>query len=295
MSSRLRTFCVGLAFLIVLPALTQALADAPSQLLRRYLEGEKLAYLMKGTNEAWHYQIRADGIVKKDAAGYFEEYQWSNLISDGQPVALSPATAGFRQQVTLDTNHNLGLADLSKADPRLIGPITDFLTFYVDLWIAKKAAHLSEPGDHFYFKRGIPNSWADGSYTSLGEDSIDFDFTLKQIDRTANTAILLVRHVPPEKPQIKLPADWMQNPVTDAPNNWVQVQVRPGGKFLAAVGKETFDVAIQVSLLDGKILSGTIENPLETIERECTDVALTQCGDPRPRPIHRHIEISLAP
>jgi hypothetical protein len=62
---------------------------------------------------------------------------------------------------------------------------------------------------------------------------------------------------------------------------------------LAAVGKETFDVKIRLSLADGKILSGTLHNPVETIEHECEDTALTKCGDARPHPIRRQIEIAL--
>jgi hypothetical protein len=48
-------------------------------------------------------------------------------------------------------------------------------------------------------------------------------------------------------------------------------------------------------LTDGKILSATIVNPLQTIERECEDAALTKCGDPKPHPISRQIELSLQP
>src|ERR1700732_2834018 len=82
---------------------TQAFPNDHNVLLCRYREGEKLTYHMKGINEHWHYEIQADGVVKKDSAGnYFEEYRWSNLISDHQKVALRPASLDFRQQVTLD-------------------------------------------------------------------------------------------------------------------------------------------------------------------------------------------------
>jgi len=276
----------------LLPAQTPPADQNP--LLRRYHEGEKLTYHMKGINEVWHYEIQADGIVIKDSAGtYYEEYRWSNLISDNQKVVLSPATLDMRQQVTLDPNHNPSFPNLANVDTRLIGPITDMLTFYVDLWLADKAGQLKHAGDHFYFKRGTPNSWADGNYVLLGEDSIDFDFTLKEVNQPANTATLLIRHVPPEKPEVKLPADWMQKPVADTPNNWVQIQKTKDGKYLAAVGKETFDVEIKLSLTDGKILSATLDNPLQTIERECEDAALTKCGDSKPHPIKRQIQIAL--
>ena len=75
----------------------------------------------------------------------------------------------------------------------------------------------------------------------------------------------------------------------------LQIQKTNDGKYLAAVGKETFDVEIKLSLADGKILSATIDNPVQTIERECEDAALTKCGDPRPHPIRRQIELTLQP
>ena len=67
------------------------------------------------------------------------------------------------------------------------------------------------------------------------------------------------------------------------------------GKYLAAVGKETFDVEIKMSLTDGKILAGSINNPVETIERECEDAALTTCGDSKQHSIRRQIEVDLKP
>jgi hypothetical protein len=272
----------------------QTLPKDRDVLLRRYREGEKLTYYMKGINEDWHYEIQADGIVKRDSDGtYLEEYRWSNLISGNQKVALSPASLDFRQQLTLDPDHNFIFPKLSQVDPRLIGPITDLMNFYVDLRLAVSTGKLAHPGDHFYLKRSAPNSWADGTRVLIGEDAIDFDLTLKDINRSDNTATLVVRHVPPEKPEIKLPADWMRKPVADTANNWVQVERTKNDKYMAAVGKETFDVEIRLSLADGKILSGTLNNPLETIERECEDPALTKCDDARPYPIRRQIEIVL--
>ena len=173
----------------------------------------------------------------------------------------------------------------------MIGPITDWMTFYVDLWLANKLNTLNHAGDHFYFKRGAPNSWADGNYVVLGEDSIDFDFTLKEVNQPQKIATLVVRHVPPEKPEIKIPVEWMRAPVADTPNNWVEVEKGPNGKYLAEVGKETFEVQIKVSLVDGRILSAKIDNPVEAISRECTDAALTSCTDPVPHHILRQIEV----
>jgi len=284
-----------LAFFIICTgsAVLGQAAGSPSPLLRRYREGEKLSYKMKAVNQSRHYEIEADGVVKKDASGYYEEYAWSQLITDPPKATLTGASLAFRQPVTLDPNHPPAMPDLSKVEPAMIGPVTDLMTFYVDLWLAEKTGQLLHAGDHFYFKHGTAASWADGQYVLLGEDSIDFDLTLKDINQTDNTATLIVRHVVPEKPQIKIPAEWMRAPVAGTPNNWVQTQKMPNGKFLAAVGKETFDVEYKLSLADGKILSATMDNPVETVERECSDAALTQCGEQRPRHILRQVSITL--
>jgi hypothetical protein len=274
------------------PSEKRSAAETPGLLARRYQDGEKLTYHMKGVNENWRYEIQADGVVKRDASGkYFEEYAWSHMISDGTPATLTPATSNFRQIVSLAPETPPSFPNLGQVDPHLIGPITDLMTFYVDLWMANRLNKLSHAGDHFYFKRGTPNSWADGNYVLLGEDSIDFDFALKDVNQTDKIATLLVRHVVPEKPEIKIPAEWMRPPVADAPNNWVEVEKKPNGKYLAEVGKETFDVQIRVSLADGKILSAKIDNPVEAVSRECADAALTSCTASVPHHILRQIEV----
>jgi hypothetical protein len=189
-----------------------AAASAPSLLARHYHEGERLTYHMKGSNRGHTgttvYEADATGVVKKNAAGKFvEEYAWSNLVVNGAAVALSPAAAAFRQQLSLDEFS--GVPDLSQVIS-FIGPITDMLTFYVDLLLAARQGSLAKPGDHFYFKSGIPNSWADGNYVITGEDSIDFDITLAAVDPTAHVATVVIRHVVPVQPQIKTSADWMR-------------------------------------------------------------------------------------
>jgi hypothetical protein len=126
----------------------------------------------------------------------------------------------------------------------------------------------------------------------LGQTSLDFDFTLKSIDPQSGTAVLIVRHVPPEKPQVTFPAAWMQTPVADTPNNWVQVVKLPA-KFLGMVGQETFTDELTVSIADGKILSASMDNSVKTIMRTCTDEALTQCDPPQPHEIIRKIQIAL--
>jgi hypothetical protein len=262
-------------------------------LTRHYTEGERLRYQMSGVNEDVKYSAEADGVVEKDAAGNFvEAYAWSKFLVNGAPRTLDPKMANFRQVVSLTTDKPPAMSNLSQVDPSLIGPITDFYTFYVDLWLATHGPPLAHAGDHFYRQFGTPASWADGTYVTLGESSIDFDITLANVDATARVATLVALHVPPVHPQVPLPATWMQAPVAGTPNNWVQVE-SVNGKFVASVGKEVFDVQIEVSLDDGKILSATMENPVETMERDCKDAALTDCGEPRHHRIERLVEIKL--
>jgi hypothetical protein len=273
---------------------------APDQsanvLKRRYKEGETLAYHMKGSNENWRYEIDATGVVKKDSAGRFvEEYAWSNFSSNRPGDTLPAATATFRQSVSLDLARPAGLVPDLRPLLMIVGPITDLLTFYADLQLGLRQSNLKSPGDHSYIKIGGPNSWADGSYVLIGEDSIDFDLTLKDVSKADGTATLVVRHVPPEKPKIKVLAPWMNAPVAGAPNNWVQLEKRGEGKYIAAIGKETFEVEIKVSLSDGKILSAKIDNPVEVLERECSDRDLANCGEPRRYQILRQIEMDLKP
>lgn len=287
-------FCQTL-FLIgvtgVLPGSQNGATPAPGAFHRQYREGETLKYHMNGKNEAWQYEIDGSGVVKKNAAGIFiEEIGWSNLLSGGATLPIPPESAAFRQELSLDPGYGMKLPDFSKVTPMLVGPMADLMTFYTDLWLVEKTGSLSKVGDHAYIPIGSANSWADGSRIVLGEDSIDFDLTFIGIDQAAQTAKLLVRHVPPKEPKIKLPADWMKKPVADTPNNWVNVE-KNGEKYTAEVGKETFDVEIVVSLRDGRILSATIDNPVKAIRRECADAALTKCSEATPRNILRQIAV----
>jgi len=290
-------FCVSPAWLAAQAPAAPAVFPMPANPLhRQYREGETLVYSMTGINESWHYTVRAEGTVKKNNAGtYFEEFRWTDMTSDGKPYTMAPEMADFRQKLSLDPNVMPSLPNLAQVDPRLIGPITDLMTFYVDLWLPAKLGVVKKPGDHFYLKLGTPSSWADGSHVLIGVSSIDFDMTLKSVDTSAGTATLEVKHVPPAKPQIPLPGAWMQAPVADSANNWVEVVKQPDGKFGASVGQEEFTVDLTVSLADGKILAGTMDNVVETIQRTCDDQALTQCGAPVPHQIERKIEVEFEP
>jgi hypothetical protein len=302
MYSRLRNpFLLALTIAMVSPVVccAQTTPAVPAVLARHYQEGEKLAYHMKATNKdrvsTQAYEIDGIATVKKNAAGNFvEEYAWSNFFLDGKPFPMTPAMKDFRQNLSLDPASPSGVPNLSQVIP-MVGPITDMLTFYADLWLSMKLNKVAKPGDHFYFDAmaNTPNSWADGTYTIIGEDVIAFDITLTDIDAANKIATLEVRHVPPANPQIKLPAEWMRTPVADTPNNWVELQKTSDGKYSGQVGKETFDVIMKISLVDGKILSATLDNPVEVIERDCTDIALTKCSEPLRYQIRRQVEITL--
>lgn len=297
----MRTRTAVLALLGALCALTVHRSAANGQetsanstlLSRRYVAGEKLSYHMEARNQdrlkTMNYEAEADGVVKKDAAGhYYEEYQWSHVIWDGEAAPVAP---DFRQILSLDPDWRPQVPDLQRAGSALVGPALDLFTFYVDLIMALRHPGLNRAGDHIYVKSGRPSSWAAGEGLILGEDSIDFDLTLQSVDRSAHIGSLLVRHVPPPEPQIHLPAAWMQTPVSGGPNNWVQVSKNKAGKYVAAIGKETFDDVIQISLIDGRVLSATMDNPVEVLERECDDATLTACGPPTGYQIHRQIRI----
>jgi hypothetical protein len=273
-------------------ALGQAASQNRGLLARKYRDGERLVYLMKGNNDGVRYEVQASGVVKRDAQGRFiEEYAWSNLVRNGVPVTLPASSGEFRQILSLEPEHIPSIPNLSQT-PHLIGPITDMLTFYADLWLTIREAKLSRIGDHFFQEANTAASWADGVNVILGESAIDFDITLTDIDDAGQTATLLVRHVPPKSSHVKLPVPWMAEPVADTANNWVSVR-KSSDRFVAAVGKETFDVRMTIRLADGVILSGTLDNVVETRERDCRDATLLDCGELRPRRIARQIQISL--
>ena len=269
-------------------------------LARHYQEGEKIAYTISCINHAraqtTEYEARAEGVVNKDPAGIFvEDLAWTDLqVNDGQ-VRLSQASRAFREPLSLAPGAKLAVPDLGRVQAALIGPITDLLTFYADAKIAMNQKGLVRAGDHAYVSFGAPNSWADGTRVVIGEDAIDFNVTLQSIDPATQVAIVVVRHLPPQHPQIKLPARWMSTPVSESQNNWVQVEKKSDGTYVAGVGKETFDVELKIALATGRILSATMDNPVDVMERACTDAALTACGSPERYRILREITLTADP
>ena len=290
-----RANAVVLAVAVAATAMPLAAQDGgQSPLLRRYREGDSLHYVMEASNQdrtsLLRYSARADGVVRRDSLGRLvEELDWSHLVRNGQEIPLGAGTAAVRQRLTLSPSFMLP-PDLARADRRLAPPMLDFFTFYVDLWLAVKS-QLAHPGDHARIPRNSANSWADGRVVILGEDAIDFDLTLVSIDSAAGRARLMVRHVPPAVAVVRFPASWMQAPLFDTPNNWVQVTKTSDTSYQAGVGRETFDDEIDVSLADGRILAATMDNPVDLIERACRDAALADCAPPDRSRIVRRITI----
>ncbi len=272
-------------------------------LARRYVEGETARYVMTGVNQGREHTIKytaeAEALIKRDEQGRFiEEVRWTRLMLAGQEIPLDEASANFRQRVSLDPSVNMtppSPKDITGINPMLIGPVFDFMTFYVDLHPALHQGKLKRAGDHVRIAHSQPNSWADGTNVIIGEDCIDFDLTLQRIDETR--AVLNVRHVPPPESSIRLPAPWMHERVNPrSPNNWVQVQRdAASGGFVAAAGHETFDVVITIDRATGSILAATMDNPVDVVQWHCIDEALTDCGEPMKFRIHRRIELRRAP
>jgi hypothetical protein len=295
----LREVVAVLALIAPVYAFCQAPAEEPapaSPLARRYVEGEVIGYEMRATNQSrtrtLKYSARADGVVRKDTeVGFYEEIAWSALVVDGESIELPQTSRIFRERVSLSPQSVLRIPNLSQLHPNLIGPVLDLLNIYADLSLAIRLPGLAKAGDHITFGHNRPNSWADGRVILVGEDAIDFDITLRELDRAGKTATIVVRHVPPESPAIQITADWMKKPVAGTANNWTQVGAYPPGKYTAQIGSEVIDVRIVVDLANGRILSATIDNPVEVLERECEDVDAKRCGEPARYRILRTIEL----
>lgn len=282
------------AIVVAMAAWSAQAQDAPqtNELFRRhYVEGQQLQYLMRAENNGNKYQVRITATTKRRDDGRFvEELAWHELESNGKARPLSPAAEAFRLEVTLDGGQPFVMPDLSKA-PGLVGPVLDLLSFYSDQFLAIHQSSLRQRGDRVVVPIDLVPSWADGVNVILGEDHVHFDVTLTNVDVEARRAMLLVKHVPPAEPKIRIPAEWMRTPVAGTPNNWVQIRKR-ANRFEASVGRETFDVELTIDTADGSIVSATMDNPVTAITRDCADEVLSDCGDARATPTLRRIEMT---
>jgi len=291
--------CPALGVAVVLgaalaPANQDAGSVSPFQV--RYRVGEKTTYHMTASNKDVHrdlrYEADATGTVSKNPDGVLvEDFEWTKLVVNEKAVELPMGTDAIHQILSRDPSFPLSVPDMSKIPPILIGPVTDLLTFYVDLQLAARGAKLVHAGDHFYFEHGTPASWADGTTVCVGEDSIDFDVSLSDVNASKGTATTVVRHVPPAKPRIRKVADWTSVAVADTPNNWIQVvNMGPEG-YLGQVGKETFDVRLTTSLTDGHLSSATLDNVVDVLERPSKSRDLSMPGAESRYKIVRKIEM----
>jgi hypothetical protein len=158
--------------------------------------------------------------------------------------------------------------------------------------MAMHHAELRNAGDHVLVPNPQTGSWADGRTVLVGEDHVDFDLTLSAVDAASGVATVIARHVPPAAPKIRLLADWMRRPIADTANNFVELK-RTASGYHATIGKETFDVTLRVRLSDGQLLSAVMDNPVLTLERDCTDESLASCSDGKEGRIFRHVELRM--
>lgn len=165
-----RTLALGLLVALgVVPFSAQTTTTTPPKRLleRRYVDGQTLSYRMKGKNNNWLYEIRVIGTVRKNADGRFvDEFVWSDFVSDGTPRALRTETQALRAQVTLEGGNPFVMPNLADAGP-IVGPVTDMLTFYADLFLAMHGGMLREAGDHILVPNPTVASWAAGLFSSV--------------------------------------------------------------------------------------------------------------------------------
>src|SRR6266542_1694050 len=85
------------------PLATQVAPQAERLLSRRYVEGDRIQYLMKAQNDGSTYEVRITAATKKAGDGRFvEEFAWSHMVADGAPRALAATSQAFRLAVTLE-------------------------------------------------------------------------------------------------------------------------------------------------------------------------------------------------
>lgn len=193
---------------------------------RKYIEGETLKYRILMSHvydgkETSTYDSIATGIVRKDQQGsFFEEFQWTSILDEGVAVKFTKADKEFRQILSLSPPFKLAIPkELTNLSPFMMGPITDFLTFYVDQsLIIRESSALQKAGDHIYLNTAIASSWG------KGQDCLDFDVSLASVDQNKKIAEIIVSHLPPSKICITPAAPWMYEQTTESPNNWYNVE-----------------------------------------------------------------------
>ena len=267
-------------------------------LRRIYHDGDRLVYRFRATNKdrrkTVRYSAQAACTVKRDTAGrYTESIAWSELTVNES--RMPAGAAEFRQICSLDTSSRIVFPDISKVNPFLVGPISDLLIFYADFQLAARSYELNAPGTRTHVENSKPNSWADGRRIRVGEDQLEFDLSLGEIDPADSTITLSVRHSPPSWSNVNMPAHWMYHPIDSTPNNWVQVTRDEKGVYVGSIGSESYTVVMKIDLRTGAILNGTLENIIDILQRDCADSLLTNCGDTVRYTVRRQSEMQHIP
>src|SRR5262249_15361951 len=110
---------VPIVFLLTtLPGATSGQGNS-GPLSRTYHEGEKSAYHMTATNLDIHrdlaYEADAVCAISKTANGVFvEDFEWTRLVVNGQPIQLPQGAAAIHQLLSREPGYRMGVPDLSK-------------------------------------------------------------------------------------------------------------------------------------------------------------------------------------
>ena len=80
--------------------------DPHATLTRDYREGEAISYRMKAVIEGHlrtiRYEAQASARVKRDSSGLLvEDFVWTGLVVNEQPIPLPPASQQFREDLSL--------------------------------------------------------------------------------------------------------------------------------------------------------------------------------------------------
>jgi hypothetical protein len=92
-----------LAVAAFVPLAAQDVPHVERLLSRRYVEGDRVQYLMKTQNDGSTYEVRITATTKKASDGRFvEEFAWSDMVANSAPRALAATSQDFRLAVTLE-------------------------------------------------------------------------------------------------------------------------------------------------------------------------------------------------
>jgi len=96
----LRPMLIAVMALAMLPP--RVLPQGSSFLARHYTDGERVSYLMKGSENETSYEVRMTATTAKRTDGqFFESLAWSDMKVDGQPRSLSPDCRTRSRQIGL--------------------------------------------------------------------------------------------------------------------------------------------------------------------------------------------------